>query len=139
MPNTMTDTSHPRLPAQERPEPFIRSSAAPSLMLPVFTISSCPEMTRLRAQHPEPFLALSPDGAGNSFGIPWWLDVVQEQKAFSILDCGASAALARMALLAGIGWVVCQASSQQMRALKSDKLQETRVLTARPSPTSWRR
>ncbi|MBM3096692.1 hypothetical protein JRX38_01455 [Gluconobacter cerinus] len=109
------------------------------MTLPVFSISSYPEIVSLRAQHPQPFLALSPDGAGNSFGIPWWLDVVQEQKALSILDCGASAALARMALLAGIGWVVCQASLQQMRALKSDKLHETRVLVARPSLTSWRR
>ncbi|MGC5748222.1 hypothetical protein J4P41_06195 [Gluconobacter sp. NFX36] len=109
------------------------------MMKPVFVISCHGDMTDLKIRHPFPFLAMSPMGAGNSFGVPWWLQVVGDERSASILDCGASAALARIALLAGIGWVVCKASPRQLTALSSDELHRRRILTARPQATPWPR
>ncbi|WP_231874984.1 hypothetical protein [Gluconobacter thailandicus] len=135
----MTDTHPIGLSLQERPEPLIRSSTSQPLTKPVFVISCQADMTNLKTRHPLPFLAMSPMGAGNSFGVPWWLQVVEEERSASILDCGASAALARIALLAGIGWVVCRASPGQLKALYSDELHRERILTGAPQITPWPR
>ncbi|WP_244902293.1 hypothetical protein [Gluconobacter frateurii] len=135
----MTDTHPTGLFLQERPEPLIRSSTSQSLTKPVFVISCQSDMTNLKERHPRPFLAMSPMAAGNSFGVPWWLQVVGDGRSASILDCGASAALARIALLAGIGWVICKASPRQLTALYSDASYRRRILTNAPQVTPWPR
>lgn len=96
-------------------------------------------MAFLQSHHPFPFLAASPKGAGNSLGIPWWLQVVGAAKDTSILDCGTSGALARSALLSGIGWVVCNLSAAQHAALSTDMTYRDRILRRFPPVTPWPR
>ncbi|WP_139064431.1 hypothetical protein [Gluconobacter morbifer] len=87
------------------------------------------------------WLALSPAGAGNSVGIPWWIAVTGSRSGLSILDCGASPAIARNALEAGIGWVVCRGAQAQIRALQTVPAYRERILPCPPPsrPVSfWR-
>ncbi|MFT8877912.1 MAG: hypothetical protein ABF932_15465 [Gluconobacter potus] len=104
---------------------------------PVFMVPSREEMDQLLLSLDKPFLALSAESAGNAFGIPWWLEVVGSRAGRSILDCGASPAIARQALDAGIGWTICRASPAQFRALETYNNYRGRVLTLRP-PSSRR-
>ncbi|MBS1064352.1 hypothetical protein JK185_15365 [Gluconobacter wancherniae] len=54
------------------------------------------------------FIAVSTQGAGIAFGVPWWVRTLNLQTELSILDCGSSMACAIQALNNGIGWVICR-------------------------------
>ncbi|GEM15508.1 hypothetical protein NBRC3293_0005 [Gluconobacter oxydans NBRC 3293] len=100
-------------------------------------ISSRQEMDQMPLSWDKPFLALSAESAGNAFGVPWWLEVVGSRAGQSMLDCGASPAIARQALDAGIGWAICRVSPAQFRALETYNDYRGRILTFRP-PSSRR-
>ncbi|MFT8614100.1 MAG: hypothetical protein ABF727_16100 [Gluconobacter oxydans] len=85
----------------------------------------------------KPFLALSAESAGNAFGVPWWLEVVGSRAGQSILDCGASPAIARQALDAGVGWAICRVNPAQFLALETYYDYRGRILTFR-QPSSRR-
>lgn len=93
-------------------------------------------MDRLVQSTGNAFLALSVESAGNAFGVPWWLELVGAQAGLSILDCGASPAIARMALDAGIGWTICRVGPAQFRALETYDEYRGRILTLRPPSSS---
>ncbi|GEK95877.1 hypothetical protein [Gluconobacter kanchanaburiensis] len=77
-------------------------------------------------------MALSPESAGNSLGVSWWLEITDRLAPLSILDCGDSPAIARHALDCGIGLVVCRLSPAQRRALNTYEQYRNRILLFRP-------
>ncbi|MFT8809831.1 hypothetical protein [Gluconobacter sp.] len=99
---------------------------------PVFVISSRDEMERIIQSRKKRFFALSAESAGNSFGVPWWLEVVGSHAGLSVLDCGGSPAIARQALDARIGWAICRTSAPQLQALEAYAPYRGRILTLRP-------
>ncbi|WP_231489980.1 hypothetical protein [Gluconobacter roseus] len=133
----MPNTDPLRPVHQERPDPGTGSRTSLPVHYPVFVISSRREMEQVILSHGNRFLALSMESAGNSFGIPWWLEITETQKHQSILDCGGSPAIARQALDAGIGWAVCRINAAQFRALETYDRYRGRILTTRP-PSSPR-
>ncbi|MXV43664.1 hypothetical protein GS501_01060 [Saccharibacter sp. 17.LH.SD] len=96
---------------------------------PFICISSQKALTAL-IDHTTPyeFTIISPPHAGCSFGIPWWQEVIRPYNVTSILDCGASTALALEALERGIDGVVCR----DMRSVLP-KEWEKRLFPYRPS------
>lgn len=133
----MPNTDPLRQDHQERPDPGMGSRTSLPVHYPVFMIPSRQEMDQLLLSWDKPFLALSAESAGNAFGVPWWLEVVGSRAGQSILDCGASPAIARQALDAGIGWAICRVSPAQFRTLETYNDYRGRILTFRP-PSSRR-
>ncbi|WP_228121095.1 hypothetical protein [Gluconobacter cerevisiae] len=86
-------------------------------------------IVRLKGKH---FLALSVESAGSSFGVPWWLNIMNDHAGLSILDCGDSPAVARQALDARVGWAICRVNAAQFRTLESYDQYRGRILTLRP-------
>ena len=86
-------------------------------------------ITRLKGDR---FLALSVESAGSSFGVPWWLNVMNDYAGLSVLDCGASPSAARLALDCGVGWAICRVNAAQLRTLGSYDRYRGRILTFRP-------
>lgn len=85
------------------------SSIFPPFPQPVIAISTRPALLRACQYFGEhPFTALSPTHAGASFGVHWWLSLMEGTAIPSLLDCGASTALALEALHAGIAGVICR-------------------------------
>lgn len=113
-------------------DPHSASSIFPSFPRPFITISTRTTLLKVH-QHfaGHPFTILSPLHAGASLGIEWWLHLIGESKAPSILDCGASASLAIEALHRGIEGVVCR----DFRAGLPDDMRG-RLFSQRPSDTS---
>ncbi len=128
----MPDTDPLRPVAQERPDPALGSRTSLPIHYPVFVISSRHEMERMARLKGKRFLALSVESAGSSFGVPWWLNVVNTHAELSILDCGDSPTAARQALDLGVGGVICRVNAAQLRTLQSYDRYRGRLLTLRP-------
>ncbi|WP_068169219.1 hypothetical protein [Neokomagataea thailandica] len=118
---------------QKNPELPLPSSTTLPSSVAIYTISSQYEQKACATKHPQPWIALAPEHSGAALGILWWLQVVGDQAPLSILDCGASAALAQQALNAGIGWVICRTTSAQIKALSSAPSWTGRILNQRPN------
>lgn len=82
----------------------------PLFPAPLIHISSQKSLETLLMHAPDPpFTLISSPFAGCSLGIPWWLALLRNMHHQpSILDCGASIALALQALHSGISGVVCR-------------------------------
>lgn len=116
---------------QKNPDPAIRSRTSLPEHAALTLVASHAEMELVK-EGPD-LIVISPENAGSAFGVPWWIAVTGSRFAHTILDCGASPAVARAALNAGIGWVICRAPPAQLRAILTDPRYDGRILTRRPS------
>ncbi|QDH24030.1 hypothetical protein D5366_00765 [Neokomagataea tanensis] len=121
---------------QKNPEAPPTSSVSHLPLVPIYVISSQNDYRRHAHHAVTRWIALSPEHAGAAFGLKWWFSVTDGNYQYSILDCGASAALAQDALNLGVGWVICRAPAAQLAALATNSLFVKRVLTERPAPHS---
>ncbi|QHI95790.1 hypothetical protein GT348_05600 [Aristophania vespae] len=99
---------------------------------PVIDISSQNELKRLLSlQNEKRITIISPPYAGHAFGLPWWQTLIKDCPFPTILDCGASAALALAALEDGIHGVICR----DFYSLKPSQY-SYQLLTKRPDTLS---
>lgn len=103
--------------------PSTASSGYTHFPKPFITISSRTELiTAINTLKERNFTALSPIHAGASFGVMWWCSLIKGTHISSILDCGASVALATEALHVGIDGVVCRDSRPANHADNTNRI-----------------
>lgn len=97
------------------PSPFIHISSQKSLN------------ALLLKQGSRSYTLISSPFAGCALGIPWWVALLKDAPHLpSILDCGASSALALQALHAGISGVVCRHPTSDLLKYADTQLFQTR-------------